>query len=264
MTLSSDIYVLDPIEPMLVFRACQELLSKYDDQHRPVEQMLTLHRQDGMYVAYSEAEHGALPDDHILRPDGSKLVWVVTDPDAPWSLDNKPGQDLPAWLMLAYRPGRALRTAEDVAPHDEYCNIVGNKYYDPDEELCDSTCHPRACWLSIDFDTTYGYRDKRGWGCGDLHSALIAELGFWLDARGIRWEWKNEFTGDVYQGANGLETLGHGGAEASQWFTNMVVPAIALDMALNGGGVAEIGGCEVTIPDLSEMRRVQDEAAARD
>lgn len=61
--------------------------------------------------------------------------------------------------------------------------------------------------LTVDFDTAYGYHGPEG-GCGDLHVRLVRQLGAWLDERGVRWSWLNEFTDEVFQGTDGLETLG--------------------------------------------------------
>lgn len=83
MTLSTDVYIVDEINPMEVFRFCQGLLAKYDAQHRPVEAQR-------------------------FKAAGS-------------SIDNEPSQDLPAWLMLEHGGERPLRTAEESAAHDEDC-----------------------------------------------------------------------------------------------------------------------------------------------
>lgn len=132
-------------------------------------------------------------------------------------IENELGQGLPAWLMIGYRPGAPLRSAEQVAACDEDC--------DPD---CDGSYHDRACWLDVDFDTAYGY-DHDGMGCGDLHAALVARLGRWLDARGVRWEWRNEFSGEVHGGVDRYERLADlasGGFEATAWYQTAVLPAI--------------------------------------
>jgi hypothetical protein len=218
MTLSTDIYVLDEVDPLEVFRFCQGLLTKYDNpRHMPAEQMRVRNRQDTSYT-------------------GVPGVWEV-QPGNPWSRDNEPGQNLPAWLMSAYRPVGPLRP--EVGGHDEDC-----------DEDCSGKYHDRACWMSVDFDTTYGYRDVRGWGCGDLHAALVFELGAWLTGHNIRWEWRNEFTGEVHVGPEGLTELGRAGVEAQDWFASTVAPAILMEMAVNGGGKAEIGGVSVDVPDL--------------
>lgn len=148
---------------------------------------------------------------------------------AGWSGDyrlfaNSMDQGLPALLDVSYRPGAAL------TPEDPGCDE------DCDED-CSRTYHARVCWLYIDFDTTYSYRDERGWGCGDLHAAMLGELGQWLDAQGVKWEWRNEFSGDVWGGDDRyvrLVDLGKGGAEAGAWFRNVALPAIAVS-TLDGG-----------------------------
>jgi len=143
----------------------------------------------------------------------------VTIPDGPWTLMNEPDQGLPGWLMLHYRPGAALRVPADVAACDEDC--------DPD---CTGTYHRKACWLEISIDTAYSYSGPAG-GCGDLHARLVAEFGKWLDGKGVRWSWMNEFTGEVHWGYEGLEELGAGGLKALEWFSFDVMPAIAARFA---------------------------------
>ena len=136
------------------------------------------------------------------------------------TLANEPGQGLCAWLLVTYRPGSPLTTPQEAGQHLEDC--------EPD---CDGADHyDRACWLQVNFDTAYSYSGPDG-GCGDLHARVVAELGQWLDERGARWEWRNEFTGEVHQGYDSLTDLGTGGAEASDWFRNIAAPAIAAHIA---------------------------------
>lgn len=192
MTLSTNIYALDPVSPHELFRFCQALMTKYDEPtHRPPEQQ----------SCSDEPLHG---------------IWEL--PGA-WSISNSIGQDLPAILDIKYRPDAPLRTPEQAAEHENDC-----------DEDCDRQHHSRACWLDIDFDTAYGAHFSNGMGCGDLHAALVSQVGQWLDARSVRWEWRNEFTGDVHGGDERYERLidlCRGGLEAEAWFRTMVLPAIA-------------------------------------
>ncbi len=85
----------------------------------------------------------------------------------------------------------------------------------------------------VDFDTAYGIRTADGMGCGDVHAVLVGQLGKWLDDQGIRWSWCNEFSGDVHSGPDRYERLAEllsGAAEATAWFHNTVMPAIAADI----------------------------------
>lgn len=199
MTLSTDIYVLDPVNVHELFLHCQGLLTKYDEQHRPPRQQ-----------ACSDT-----PRHEIWKDPGSR------------SLSNQIGQNLPAILDITYRPNAPLRAVEqadectdDCDPADQVLESDGERYHH----------HPRACWVDIDFDTAYGYRDSEGRGCGDLHALLVAGVGAWLDQRGIRWEWENEFTSEVHGGPDRYERLvdlASGGFEASAWFRTTVAPAIA-------------------------------------
>lgn len=146
-------------------------------------------------------------------------------PGGYWTLGNVPGQGLPAWLLVHYRLDAPLRSPEQ-AMHYYWC-----------ERDCDETHESlTACWLDIDFDTAYSYQDDEG-GCGDLHARLVAQLGTWLDAKGIRWSWKNEFTGDIHGGPDKYERLVDlctGGSRAWEWMVGTVLPAIGLGVAANG------------------------------
>jgi hypothetical protein len=141
--------------------------------------------------------------------DGKSFV----EPHSPWTFSNDPGQGLCAWLLIYHRIEAPLRPTS--AEHEpDIC-----------DEDCDGAWHDPACWLIVSLDTAYSYRGPDG-GCGDLHARIIAELGQWLDERGIAWSWRNEFTGDLHQGYDGLTDLASQGAPASAWFRDIVRPAI--------------------------------------
>ena len=146
-----------------------------------------------------------------------------------WNIGNTVGQGLPAILDIRYRPGAPLHTPEQAAVHQDYC-----------DKDCDGRRHDRPCWLDIDFDTSYGYHGPGGIGCGGLHALLVAELGGWLDQRKLRWEWRDEFTGDVHGGDDRygrLLELASSGRKATAWFTDIVKPAIEAHAAVSGAGV---------------------------
>ena len=135
----------------------------------------------------------------------------VAVPGNPWTIANEPDQGLKAWLMIHYRPDGPL--------HPE------TSHWDDCDPACDYLPHLTPRYLEVSFDTAYGYRGREG-GVGDLHAWLVLETGRWLNERGVRWQWRNEFTGDVFDGADGLESLCTLGAEASAWMREKVLPAI--------------------------------------
>lgn len=114
----------------------------------------------------------------------------------PDSVGNLPGQGLPAWLIVYCDPS-GMSPHRPAGQHGVYC--AG------EEDGCMEPCAV-PCWLEVSVDTAYGYWGPEG-GCGGLHAWIITELGEWLDSRGLKWSWRNEFTGDVYQGTEGLATL---------------------------------------------------------
>lgn len=178
MTLSTYVYVKDPVDYRELFVKCNQLIGAHE------------------HVEFRE------------------------DDD---SIHNLPGQGLCAWLLLYHGHGKPYCTAEQAATCDEDC-----------EQPCDGDHYDRACWAKVNFDTGYSFSGPDG-GCGDLHARIVAELGAWLDERGVDWEWRNEFTGEVHQRYNGLTDLGRGGAEATTWFRNIAAPAIAARIASGRG-----------------------------
>lgn len=138
------------------------------------------------------------------------------DKNGEWWIWNKPGQGLCALLDIRYRKnGPVLGDGQ----HHRYC--------EPDEETAHKKCFPH--WLEVSFDTAYSFRSDTGEGCGDLHARLVAELGKWLDGKGLHWSWENEFTGQIHQGYEGLTELSSGGASAASWFRDIVAPALGLE-----------------------------------
>lgn len=193
MTLSTNVYVLDPIDPEEVFRFCQGLLTKYDEDRRTPDRQVW---SDDPCQNYSDGQ------------------WI-DDPDGRRRIANKLGQGLPGILDITYRTGGPLRTEEQAAQHDEHCS-----------DDCSDRWHDQPCWLDVDFDTAYSAKFEGGMGCGDLHAALVAELGHWLTGKGIRWRWRNEFTGEVHDDPAKLIDLVTGGFAATAWYQNTVLPAI--------------------------------------
>lgn len=203
MTLDTRVYVLDEINYKDVWIKCNQLIGATENTKFTDEQTKTYRAGKG-----------------------------VVEPGNPWWIWNTPGQGLCALLDMHYRPFAPYRSAEQAAAHDEdICNLPGVSWYDSDEGPCDGTWHRPACWLEISFDTAYGYRDEQGRGCGDLHASIVAELGKWLDERGIRWLWKNEYSGEIHSGYEALNELCSSGAQASAWYHSTVLPAIASRIA---------------------------------
>jgi hypothetical protein len=135
--------------------------------------------------------------------------------DGVWELGNRPGQGLCALLDLQYRPsGEPLVSDADAGKHDEDCE-PGCTYH-----------HAVACYARVSFDTAYGYRDDEGRDCNQLHVRLVSELGKVLDAEGVGWRWKNEYTGEIHAGHTGYAGLIGSGDQAQAWYRDKVVPAL--------------------------------------
>lgn len=190
MTLSTNVYVLDEVDVRELFKFCQGLMTKYD-------------------------EGRSLPPERQVMSDGpGETYYDQEDQTGVRRIANRLGQNLPAILDITYREGGPLRAAK----------LGCSKWCD---EPCDDE-HARPCFADVDFDTAYGARFSFG-GCSELHALLVSDLGQWLDERGVRWEWRNEYTGEVFGGDErytALASLCDSGDKAMDWFRNVVVPAI--------------------------------------
>ena len=152
---------------------------------------------------------GNIEEDEELRETSSVADWYVPGHRR---LSNLLGQGYNALLWIDYR-----RDAELL--HDGKC----------DEDCAEIECengrqHP-SHYVWVRFDTGYSYQDEHG-GVANLHARYVAQVGRWLDERGIAWSWCNEFTGEVHQGTEGLVGLCTQGAEAQKWFRELVLPTI--------------------------------------
>lgn len=190
MTLSTNVYVLDEVDVHEMFRFCQGLLTRYDEgRNMP-------------------------PEQQRFTDEGSTTYTDGEDQTGVRRIANRLGQNLPGILDITYRDGAPLRTVDP--GHNEWC-----------EEDCDGE-HARICYADVDFDTAYGAKFSFG-GCSALHALLVSNLGQWLDGKGVRWEWRNEYTGEVFGGGErytSLTTLLDSGVKAMAWFNDVVLPAI--------------------------------------
>lgn len=140
---------------------------------------------------------------------GDREVRVSREPG---QIYNACGQGLDAWLTIAYGVDGPLDVELDTDVEEG-------------EEPYQRWPQPHA--IRVNWDTAYGYRDSWGRTCNDLHAQYILGVGRWLSARGVRWCWQNEYTGEWFDGPAGLETLSESGAKAQDWFLNAALPAIA-------------------------------------
>lgn len=144
-------------------------------------------------------------------------------------IDHPPGLGLAAWLSIKYRPAGPAEPLRVPEPPEGYSEEEGDEDY---EEAAYEARQPFGngfgC-VEVSWDTGYGYRDRQGRSCSDLHAGYVAELGKWCDERGIAWKWFNEYECVWYDRFDSLEEFGHyhdqpGGP--SDWFTNQVLPVI--------------------------------------
>jgi len=206
VTLSTKIYVQGEIGALDVFNFLVHQLLEFDEARRD----------------FTDVRTTAEPD----------TDWRTKQPTGLWTMETVIGQGLPAWTMVHYRPGGEYRTEAGALAHDtEICNVPGAVYYDADEPVCDGSHHDPACRLMVDMDTAYGFHGPGGMGCSALHGVMIVRLGTMLAERGVPWQWRNEYTGELHSGFDGLDGLLHVGDEANAWFEGIALPAIMADIA---------------------------------
>lgn len=198
MTLNTSIVIGKPYNVHEVFAYCRALLNTPEN---------------------TEVRAGPEPgEERDWRP-GQK--WIA----------NPGGIGLAAWLWIYYGADGPM-----LHQHDETCSIeLGGKHDVTQEEIDEHTRHvaedpTENGWgaIEVTFDTTYGYRSDAGEGCSQLHARLVAQLGRWLDERGLPWKWKNEYTGVWFDGYEGLAEFvdAHKSTGAAAWFEDTVMPLI--------------------------------------
>lgn len=206
MTLNTEIYVHGEIGALDVFNYLIHQLLEFDKDRRDFSDV------------HTEAE-----EDRYGRTEASA---------ATWTMQTVIGQGLPAWTMVHYRPGGAYRTDAEALAHDtEICNVTESEFYDDTEPVCDGSRHDPACHLKVEMDTAYGFTGPNGMRCDHLHGVMIARLGALLDERGVPWSWRNEYTGEVHQGTEGLDGLLRAGEAGNAWFDSVAMPAIQAHIA---------------------------------
>lgn len=110
----------------------------------------------------------------------------------------KDEEPLAAFLAMWYRTGGDAVTEEDKAEWEgAHCGSPN------------CTSHLIApCRLLIGMSTPMSYVDThREWNAGNLHSALIWQLGAWLDGQKVPWQWHANITGEVRTGYSELDDL---------------------------------------------------------
>lgn len=136
------------------------------------------------------------------------------------------GIGLSAWLLMKYRPG-----GPSMAECPRYDHEDDEEYAQSVEWHNGQPMNNGFGCIQVNWDTAYSYRGPQGESCSELHAALIAALGVWCDKRGIAWKWKNEFTGEWFDGMDGLQEFAGDYANGpSQWFNNVAMPAILAEI----------------------------------
>lgn len=174
MTLSTDMVVIDPVPIDELFNECRRLLGA-DESHPFTDEW--------------EKSWCSEPPSYV-EDRGSR------------ERRHPAGLGLPALLAVHYAVEAPLPTK---AEREQIERDISD--YPDDAEDYDTPRY-RTHFARIWFDTAYGYTSERGAGCSDLHAWLMRELGRWLEARGKRYAWRQEFTGDWFDSWEKVAELG--------------------------------------------------------
>lgn len=205
MTLNTSIVIGKPHNVREVYNFCRSLLNTPE---------------------HVEVRTGPEPGDERHWRAGQK--WIA----------NPGGIGLDAWLWIYYGADGPMTHV-----HDKWCHAeVGPAKWDDEgkhvvtqedvdrhaEHIANDPTENGWGAIEVTFDTAYGHKNDRGENCSQLHSRLVAELGKWLDTKGLPWKWQNEYTGEWFDGYHGLaEFVGaHESTGAADWFNNTVLPLI--------------------------------------
>lgn len=193
MTLNTTIYILDPVNPHDVFNFGNFLLGNGENVYRPGGSLGN--------VRYSEVKNSEWSEPGVVN------------------IYNNIGQGFPAILDCSYREDAPLWEEDtyDVEDLSEYGGGISSYLISP------------ACYMSLSFDTGYGYRDDLG-GASNLHARYLVDLYKWLQKKNVRIRWQNEFTGEIHDGIDGLDKFFVGGDKAESWFENEVMPLMSIGM----------------------------------
>jgi hypothetical protein len=147
------------------------------------------------------------------------------------SIGNPPGIGADAWLIVYHGGDGPLPVHE----HDKWCATeLGGEWNhtqeDIDEHASVANDPTENGWavIEVSFDTAYGYKGPSGESCSDLHARIVTALGQWLDAKGLPWKWKNEYSGEWFDRFDQLDQFGdaHRATGADDWFRGQVLPLI--------------------------------------
>lgn len=103
-------------------------------------------------------------------------TWGAVPESGIRAVRTRPNQGLPACVEVLYRIGAPLR--------------IEGQTGGGIEEMVD------PCHAAVNFQSTGDSRRAA------VHVDLVTRLGSWLDARSVRWSWKNEYYGTVHGGAD--------------------------------------------------------------
>jgi hypothetical protein len=105
------------------------------------------------------------------------------------------GQGLPGIVDCDYREDGSPLATEDVYSDDE------DDVYEDGTRWIDQ----RKCQAELSWDTAYGYQEN-GLSCSMLHAKALILLYESLPDD-VTLTWQNEYTGDIFDGLDGLDSL---------------------------------------------------------
>lgn len=211
MTLHTRIWLHGPIAGEDAFRLSLRALLKAAGRESEESTALIDRRAVGTLSKYAADKKvgDVLRNGHVWTAENTENDRAKCD-----QIYTRIGQGLPGIVDCDYRADGQPLASEDVwATEFE------------DETYLDQ----RACQVELGWDTAYSY-NVRGMGCSELHGVALINLWQSLPA-GVTLQWQNEFTGEIFDGLNGLDSFLSDGLKAQAWFIEEAAPAIAASVA---------------------------------
>lgn len=174
-------------------------------------------------------------NDNLIKPSSTPRVTRYSIGDLPYSFDSTPithahvGNDLGQGFDAIFDIDHWEGALHDAAEEEE------------DEDMKKYFSNRPKHYAEVSFDTSYGFKESSAHpgisGCDNLHALYVGLLHQHLSEKGVRMAWKNEYSGEIFEGINGIDTLLKDGDDTQEWFHNIAKPTIEAIVASEGGTI---------------------------
>ena len=133
-----------------------------------------------------------------------KIIELMNFPGYKYDVEDnklvgKVSQGAMAWVFVYHNNGKLIE------PFDYETNIPDS---DEVDEYGDHKVWRPEHYVRIDLDTSYGAGRGRGFNASDFHAYIIKSLLEWQLDTSLTLFWQNEFTSEIFEGLEGIESFG--------------------------------------------------------